>query len=268
MQKFGIDTSAWQGDFDFKRAKEKEGVEFAILKIGGGDAGLYSDKQFNNSYWKCKSIDIPVGAYYFGHAMSMNQAESEVKHILKLLEGRMFEYPIFYDVEGDMLKVDKRTLTNIINYVCSSLERAGYGAGIYGSVDNLQYHTYDSELKRYSHWGASWSVKEPPVFKSGSATQMWQFGGSKNSIRSTQINGQTVDQNYCYIDYPSKIKAKGLNGYGKKTYTEYVVKKGDCLWGIATKLLGSGVRYTEIKELNSLTSNLIVPSQVLKIPQK
>ena len=30
---------------------------------------------------------------------------------------------------------------------------------------------------------------------------MWQFGGSVNYLRDAQINGQTVDQNYCYTDY-------------------------------------------------------------------
>lgn len=32
---FGIDTSRWQGDFDFKGAKDNEGVDFAIIKAGG-----------------------------------------------------------------------------------------------------------------------------------------------------------------------------------------------------------------------------------------
>ena len=45
-QKFGIDVSHWQGDFNFARAKSNEGVEFAILKAGGGDAGLYKDSKF------------------------------------------------------------------------------------------------------------------------------------------------------------------------------------------------------------------------------
>ncbi len=31
-QRFGIDVSHWQGDFDFARAKSNEDVEFAILK--------------------------------------------------------------------------------------------------------------------------------------------------------------------------------------------------------------------------------------------
>jgi len=50
------------------------------------------------------------------------------------------------------------------------------------------------------------------------------------------------------------------------TYREYTVVKGDSLWTIAHKLLGSGIRYTEIKALNNLTSNTIYSGQILKIP--
>ena len=48
---------------------------------------------------------------------------------------------------------------------------------------------------------------------------------------------------------------------------EYIpVKKGDTLWGIAEKYLGSGVRYKEIKTLNGLDSDTIYNGQKLKIP--
>lgn len=47
----------------------------------------------------------------------------------------------------------------------------------------------------------------------------------------------------------------------------YIVKKGDSLWGIARKRLGSGARYPEIMSLNNLSSTAIYPGQVLKIPK-
>ena len=47
---------------------------------------------------------------------------------------------------------------------------------------------------------------------------------------------------------------------------EYIVQSGDSLWAIAERLLGNGARYTEIMELNGLTSIIIYPGQVLKIP--
>lgn len=49
-------------------------------------------------------------------------------------------------------------------------------------------------------------------------------------------------------------------------YQTIEVKKGDTLWGIAEKYLGSGSRYREIMSLNSLTSVTIHPGLVLSIP--
>ena len=49
---------------------------------------------------------------------------------------------------------------------------------------------------------------------------MWQFGGETNKIRSNKISGQSVDQDYCYYDYPGVIKKAGLNGYTKPNNKE------------------------------------------------
>lgn len=62
------------------------------------------------------------------------------------------------------------------------------------------------------------------------------------------------------IPVPDDVKEPAKK---KKTYK---VVEGDTLWGIARKLLGSGTRYVEIKELNGLTSNSIRVGQILEIP--
>lgn len=48
----------------------------------------------------------------------------------------------------------------------------------------------------------------------------------------------------------------------------YTVQAGDNLSTIAYKLLGNWARYTEIKKLNNLPSDMIYPGQVLVIPDK
>lgn len=49
-------------------------------------------------------------------------------------------------------------------------------------------------------------------------------------------------------------------------YQTHTVVKGDTLWGLATKYLGSGSRYKEFMTLNSLTSSTIHAGLVLMIP--
>ena len=51
----------------------------------------------------------------------------------------------------------------------------------------------------------------------------------------------------------------------------YTVKTGDCLWNIAKKYLGNGMRYQEIYELNKdkiKPSYIIYTGQVLRMPTK
>ena len=70
----------------------------------------------------------------------------------------------------------------------------------------------------------------------------------------------------------SPVHASGLQlvrrGTDAGSAQIYTVVKGDTLWGIAKKLLGSGYRYTEIVKLNGLKSSVIYSGQKLKIPQK
>ena len=113
-QKFGIDVSHWQGSFDFARAKSKEGVEFAVIKAGGADAGLYKDSQFESNYKKCEECGLPKGAYFYGNARSVADAKKEAEYFLSLLKGKRYEYPVFYDVEGSMITKNDRNRKGIL----------------------------------------------------------------------------------------------------------------------------------------------------------
>lgn len=225
-QRFGIDISHWQGDFNFANAKNNEGVEFAIIKAGGGDAGLYKDSRFEDNYRKCVECGLPKGSYFYGNAKSVADAKKEAEYFISILSGKKYEYPVFYDVEGKMITDnDRATLTEIVKAFCEIMESAGYWVGIYSSESFFNSKMNDGKLTRYSHWVARWG-KCKPAPNSGAETQMWQFGGETNLIRSNKINGQTCDQDYCYVDYPAKIKAAGLNGYAKSG-TSALAKKSN-----------------------------------------
>lgn len=52
----------------------------------------------------------------------------------------------------------------------------------------------------------------------------------------------------------------------KENVINYVVKRGDTLWAIASKYLGSGTKYPQIAQENNIPNpNLIYPGQVFKI---
>ena len=258
-QKFGIDVSHWQGDFNFAMAKSNEGVEFAILKAGGGDSMLYKDSKFEANYKKCEECGLPKGAYFYENAKNVVEAKKEAEYFVSILSGKKYEFPVFYDVEGKMITDNnKATLTEVVKAFCSTMEAAGYWVGIYSSESFFNSKMKDEELIRYSHWVTRWG-KSKPVPTSGAETQMWQFGGETNLIRGNKINGQTCDQDYCYVDYPAKIKAAGLNEYAKGKEEPVPVKKTNAeiadeviagRWGNGAerkeRLNNTGYSYSEI----------------------
>lgn len=208
----GIDISRWQGDFDLKQAKT-EGFNFVIIKGGGGDDGLYTDSKFARNYENAKRLGMPVGCFFFSRALSVEQAVKEADYFrTKILVGKQFELPVYIDIEGDMLKLDKRLLTDIAHAFCQRLEGFNYWVGIYASAAAFKNRMHDNELQRYAHWVAQWSKS---LSYNRPALGMWQYGGKVNNIRSNKVAGQVCDQNYMLIDYPSMIKARGKNGFGE-----------------------------------------------------
>ena len=106
---------------------------------------------------------------------------------------------------------------------CEELEKAGYFAGIYISRRPAQTMLTSEVAKRYALWLAEYGGK----LNWSGEVGMWQYtdGGAVAGI------GSAVDRNYCYVDYPAKIKAAGLNGFtapkALKTLDSEGFKRGD-----------------------------------------
>lgn len=64
------------------------------------------------------------------------------------------------------------------------------------------------------------------------------------------------------------INACNLVKINQESKENYVVQKGDSLWGIAQNVLGDGKKYIEIKKINNLDSDVICPGQILILPNK
>ncbi|MBR0509110.1 MAG: SPOR domain-containing protein [Clostridia bacterium] len=212
MAIFGIDVSRYQGDFDFARAAG-EGVRFAVLKGGGGNAGYYVDSAFVRNYGRAKALGLPVGVYWYSRALSAASAKAEADWCYEnILTGRQFELPVYIDVEESaMLSLGRRALTDVIRTWCDTLEKRGYFVGIYSSYSFFRDCMYDEELQDYTHWVAQWSSR---CDYTKATLGMWQFGGETNVLRPNTVAGVVCDQDYMYVDFPAIIKGAGLNGFG------------------------------------------------------
>ena len=200
--KKGIDISYCQPKVDWQKVT----ADFCIIQIGGGAVRRQKDTMYESHYAGAKSRGIPVGAYWFTWARTVAEAEEEADLCISLLKGKQFEYPIFLDLEQEAIyKTGKANVSAIIRAFLSKVEKAGYWVGLYCNPDVLVHYCEADIPKRYSIWLAQWDVSAP-TYPCG----IWQ----PNTAQTAGFP-EPVDQDICYIDYESQIKAKGLNGYGK-----------------------------------------------------
>lgn len=243
--KWGIDVSRWQGDFNFELAK-RQGIEFAILKAGGGDAGLYKDGKFERNYAECQRLGIPVGAYFFGQAMDTNTAMKESEYFIKQLSGKSFPLKVWYDVEAKMLKANG--LPTIVIAFIERMRAAGYDCGIYASESSLKTLCKTTAINNYPHWVARWTKSQPSI-----KTDIWQFGGETNLLRSNKVAGQTCDQNYLMDESLINGWVTPIPTPAKKSNEELAREVLDGKWGNGaerkTRLTAAGYDYTTIQSL-------------------
>lgn len=204
--KKGIDVSAHQGKIDWKKVN----AEFAILRAGFGKVISQKDEQYEANYSGAKAAGIPIGAYWYSYAMTPDEARQEADVFLEVSKGKQFEYPVYFDIEEQkQLALGKEKVSAIIKAFLEKVEKAGYWVGLYMSASPLTDCVTDDIKNRYAVWVANVGVSKPAY---SGTYGMWQYSW-KGSVSG--INGD-VDMDYAYVDYPAKIKAKGLNGYGKE----------------------------------------------------
>lgn len=224
--KKGIDVSRYNGEIDWGRVKS-DGVEFVIIRTGfGRENPRQKDSAFDENYSGAKKAGLDVGCYHYSYAVTPEQAREEAAFLLKIIGGKSFEYPIFFDIEDEVhLRLGKEECGRIIRAFCEAVERAGYWAGVY-SYDSFFGERIGEDIqKRFSVWAARVENVKP---RYAGQYGIWQYShkGCIDGIRGR------VDLNYGYIDYPKRIRAKGLNGlsgksFGKIFFGDSVQKKED-----------------------------------------
>lgn len=227
--KKGIDISYCQKKVDWNKVT----ADFVIIRAGYGRYEHQKDVYFEEHYAGAKRRGIPVGAYWYSYAMTPEEAILEANCCIKILEGKQFEYPVYYDVEEQkQFALGRAKVSAIIRAFLERLESAGYWVGLYGSYSSLTQYTDEDIRKRYAIWLAHWDVKKSPYTGDYG---IWQYGVGK-------VDGVTgdCDLDYSYVDYPAKIKAKGLNGYGDKPPENVVVEDEE----IRVTMTVNGVKYS------------------------
>lgn len=210
MAKKGIDVSYHQGSINWSKVKDA-GIEFAILRIGYGMYDNQKDTQFETNYKNARAVGIPVGVYHYSYAKTVDEAKREADLVLKWLNNRDLDLPVYFDIEDKTQQnLGKDTLNAICRKFCNAIEAGGYWAGIYsnkywatGLIDGPTLG------KRYTYWVAQYNSKCTYT----GPYAMWQYSSS-GSVNG--ISGR-VDMNYLYAELGGKKGGSTTSSSGSST---------------------------------------------------
>ena len=156
---YGIDVSEHQGKIDWAKAKSA-GVDYAIVRCGYGmDQSNQDDKYWYANANACVQNGIPFGTYLYSYADSIERAESEAAHVLRLVKGYDLSYPIYYDLEESSVrnKLSTSQIAEIAQAFCDVIENAGYEVAIYANTDWFTNYLTDSRFDQWDKWVAQYN---------------------------------------------------------------------------------------------------------------
>lgn len=294
----GIDLSCWQENVNYNELK-KQGIEFAIIRIGYGKNKSQKDKMFETHYEGLKNAGIKIGIYLYSYMTLIQAGKQEAENCLYFLKGRKIDLPIFIDLEENRTaKLGSDAVTKGAIEFCKTIKEAGYEAGVYANLNWFTNYVNPYKIieNGFKIWLAQWNDKITANFD----VDFWQYTSKgklngiagnvdldyqikdeqiENPIEPTKktieelanevINGKWGNGNeryerltnagYNYQDVQNKVNE--ILGVNKKLY--YIVKSGDTLTRISNKF---GVSISQLVEWNNIKNpNLIFAGQKLRV---
>lgn len=205
----GIDVSRWNGKIDWKTVANY-GMGFAILRIT--EKGNIIDSTFEPNYKGCIENKIPVGVYKYSYATTIAQIKNEANVVIKTLNKRKLDYPVFLDIEDKCQEnLSDNLMMKMIEAFRAIIVKAGYKFGIY-----CGYSWYQNQLpegaKKYDCWVARYpnndtgELQERLRVPASTGVIGWQYS-SKATIPGIPTK---TDRSVFYKDY-SKSSTTSTN---------------------------------------------------------
>lgn len=205
----GIDVSRWNGKIDWKTVANY-GMGFAILRIT--EKGNIVDSTFESNYKDCIENKIPVGVYKYSYATTIAQIEDEANVVIKTLNKRKLDYPVFLDIEDKCQEnLSDSLMMKMIEAFRAIIIKAGYKFGIYCGYSWYQYQLPEG-AKKYDCWVARYpnndtgELQERLRVPASSGVIGWQYS-SKATIPGIPTK---TDRSVFYKDY-SKSSTTSTN---------------------------------------------------------
>lgn len=174
MPLFGVDVSRYQRSLNYAAARIA-GVRFAMVKATQGhemtgDAYLFSDPAFVSHVEGFHKVSIPVGAYHFFTATSLEETYREADFFVNTVLPYRDKISLFLACDAEnynnkYLKTLNRTeLSRLIDAFCRRVETAGFKACHYTNTDHIRSYIDLSKID-FPVWQAHYiqdgGVKRP-----------------------------------------------------------------------------------------------------------
>lgn len=166
------DISRWQGTW------QDTGEPIVMIKIGGGDDGLYYDSQANNNYNQAKAAGKHVGGYWFigWTAGPAQEASFYVRGMMPFTENDVYAL----DIESGSVPVPGNApdyVAQMVDYIHS---QTGVWPLLYMNLSTLNAHNWDSLLANCGLWLADWAVSPDATIPTNHTYVMQQYSDGPN----------------------------------------------------------------------------------------
>ena len=241
----GIDISEFQENVNYKKLKE-QGIEFAIIRLGYGKQINQKDSLFETHFEGLKNAGIKIGAYLYSYAYVKEGAKLEAENTLKIIKGKQFDLPIFYDMEeSKQALLGKEVLTEMANEWCRIIKNAGYKAGVYANLNWFKNYLNPYEIASEFNfiWLALWNNDENPNVEFPVAFWQYTSNGHLDGIEGR------VDLDKCYVE----SFQQPVDNVVYKTNEDLATEVIQGLWGNGRerkeRLTKAGYNYNKIQKI-------------------
>jgi GH25 family lysozyme M1 (1,4-beta-N-acetylmuramidase) len=197
-----VDVSAWNGNVDYNTVKQV-GITAGIIRIT--ERYNKTDSYFEKNYAGMLNTGLKIGVYKFSYALNISEIQKEADAIIKVLNGRKLDFPVFLDLEWQNQRaLSKEILTNMVKAFERIITSHGYKFGIYCNVDWYS-NVLDVSRLPYDYWLAAYPQNDTGIIVERLRPQFgiaWQYSSKY------KINGKNFDVSVFYKDY-SNDETKG-----------------------------------------------------------
>lgn len=147
-----VDISKWNGDINFGTMKSS-GVKGVMMRAAYATS---KDVKFDYNSQQCEVYGIDYGVYQFAtfhynttKEAAMTKAKTQADYLVSILKGKKIKGYVCLDLELESnykLNMTAEELTDVTNYYCDLIQKAGYKPMVYCSVSWLQNNLVASKI--------------------------------------------------------------------------------------------------------------------------